>query len=55
MTLDVSQDQLSQELETLASFSDAPAPAVTRVVFSQVDRHARVWLKDLCAQAGLTR
>ena len=43
-----------QELEALASFSDAPAPAVTRVVFSEVDRKARAWLKRLCAGAGLT-
>jgi ureidoglycolate amidohydrolase len=43
-----------QELEALASFSDAPAPAVTRVVFSEVDRQARAWLKHLCAEAGLT-
>jgi N-carbamoyl-L-amino-acid hydrolase len=54
MTLDVRQDQLMQELETLAAFSDAPAPAVTRVVFSEVDRQARAWLKHLCAGAGLT-
>ena len=43
-----------QELETLAAFSDAPAPAVTRVVFSDVDRQARAWLKRLCGEAGLT-
>src|SRR5271170_941606 len=54
MTLDVRQDQLMQELEALASFSDAPAPAVTRVVFSEVDLQARAWLKHLCAAAGLT-
>jgi N-carbamoyl-L-amino-acid hydrolase len=54
MTFDVRQDQLMQELEALATFSDAPAPAVTRVVFSEVDRQARAWLKDLCAGAGLT-
>ena len=43
-----------QELEELATFSDAPAPAVTRVVFSEVDRQARAWLKRLCAEVGLT-
>jgi ureidoglycolate amidohydrolase len=53
MTLEVRQDQLMQELEALASFSDAPAPAVTRVVFSEVDLQARAWLKHLCAEAGL--
>ncbi|MGO9257458.1 MAG: M20 family metallo-hydrolase [Bryobacteraceae bacterium] len=54
MTLDVRQDQLIHELETLASFSDAPAPAVTRIVFSEADRQARAWLKQLCAEAGLS-
>ena len=36
MTLAVNTAQLLNELETLAAFSDAPAPAVTRVVFSEV-------------------
>jgi N-carbamoyl-L-amino-acid hydrolase len=46
-------DRLSRELETLAAFSDAPAPAVTRVVYSEIDKHARAWLRDLCVEAGL--
>ena len=54
MTLEVRKDQLMQELEALARFSDTPAPAVTRVVFSEVDLQARAWLKGLCAEAGLT-
>jgi N-carbamoyl-L-amino-acid hydrolase len=53
MILDILEDQLMQELETLASFSDAPAPAVTRVVFSAADLQARAWLKRLCTAAGL--
>ncbi len=53
MTLDVRKSQIVQELETLATFSDAPAPAVTRIVFSETDRQARAWLKNLCAEAGL--
>ena len=44
---------LTQELDTLATFSDTPAPAVTRVVFSESDRKARAWFKGLCADAGL--
>ena len=44
---------MSRELETLASFSDAPAPAVTRIVFSDQDQQARAWLKQLCVDAGL--
>src|SRR5215813_13535068 len=51
--LAINTAQLSEELETLAGFSDAPAPAVTRVVFSESDRKARSYVKDLCARAGL--
>src|SRR5205809_6771098 len=45
--------QLLAELESLAAFSDSPAPAVTRIVFSETDRRARRYVKDLCATAGL--
>jgi ureidoglycolate amidohydrolase len=54
MKLDVRKGQIVQELETLATFSDAPAPAVTRVVFSETDRRARAWLNERCAEAGLS-
>src|SRR5260370_15047108 len=45
--------QLSGELEALAGFSDAPAPAVTRVVYSEQDLRARAFVKGRCAEAGL--
>jgi N-carbamoyl-L-amino-acid hydrolase len=51
MKIDI--DRLSGELETLAGFSDAPAPAVTRVVYSETDRRARAWLRERCEEAGL--
>ncbi|HUQ93709.1 MAG TPA: M20 family metallo-hydrolase [Bryobacteraceae bacterium] len=51
MTID--QDRLTSELETLSAFSDAPAPAVTRIVFTDADRRARAYIKDLCGSAGL--
>ena len=51
--LQVETGQLVSELETLASFSDAPAPAVTRVVFSEQDLRARAWLRQRYAAAGL--
>ncbi len=53
MSLQIQAARLSAELETLAAFSDVPAPAVTRVVFSPVDLAARAWLKQQCAAAGL--
>jgi N-carbamoyl-L-amino-acid hydrolase len=54
MNLAIDQSRLSQELEELAAFTDAPAPAVTRVVFTERDRQARAYVEGLCVQAGLT-
>jgi ureidoglycolate amidohydrolase len=42
------------ELDALAAISDAPAPAVTRVVFTDADMRARAFIKAKCAEAGLT-
>ena len=42
-----------RELEALAQFSDAPPPAVTRVVYSEQDFRAREFFKDLCREARL--
>lgn len=53
MRIEIDSRRLELELEQLASFSDAPAPAVTRIVFSEVDIHARAWLKERCLAAGL--
>ena len=46
-------DRLSRELATLATFSDAPEPAVTRVVYSETWQQARAWVVGLCADSGL--
>jgi ureidoglycolate amidohydrolase len=53
MKLEIQQHRITAELDALATFSDAPAPAVTRIVFSPVDLLARTWLKERCAAAGL--
>jgi ureidoglycolate amidohydrolase len=53
MELRIDTGRMAMELDHLASFSDAVAPAVTRIVFSEVDLQARAWLKDLCVAAGL--
>jgi hydantoinase/carbamoylase family amidase len=53
MPLSIDQNLLLSELETLASFSEVPPPAVTRIVFSEQDRRARRYVKELCATAGL--
>ncbi|MBI5811397.1 MAG: M20 family metallo-hydrolase [Meiothermus silvanus] len=41
------------EIERLATFSDAPAPAVTRVLYTPTDLAARAYLKSLFAEADL--
>jgi N-carbamoyl-L-amino-acid hydrolase len=53
MKISVRAETLADELKTLAQFSDAPPPAVTRIVFSEQDIRARVWLTELCGNAGL--
>ena len=46
-------DNLIEELQTLATISEAEPPVVTRVVFSEADLRARAYVKGLCASAGL--
>ncbi|MBV8115596.1 MAG: M20 family metallo-hydrolase, partial [Silvibacterium sp.] len=53
MKIDIDQQRLNGEIDALAAFSDAEAPAVTRVVFSEQDLRARAWLKERFAEAGL--
>jgi N-carbamoyl-L-amino-acid hydrolase len=50
----INQQRLNQELENLGAISEAPAPVVTRVVFTEADRRARWFVKSLCREAGLT-
>ena len=54
MNLEVDHQRLNSEIETLAKFSDAEPPAVTRVVFTPTDLKARSWMKARCQEAGLT-
>jgi len=54
MSLTVDGDRLLSDIDALASFSDAEAPAVTRIVFTPTDLKARTWLKARCEEAGLT-
>ena len=51
MTIQI--DRLSSEIDELATFSEHPAPAVTRVLFSPEDLRARRWLDEKCRAAGL--
>jgi ureidoglycolate amidohydrolase len=53
MNIVIDRDRLLSEIDTLASFSDAEAPAVTRIVFTPADLKARSWMKARCEEAGL--
>lgn len=53
MKISIDRERVLKELDELASFSDVPAPAVTRIVFTDADVRARAWLNRLCAEAGL--
>lgn len=52
--LTIDRDRLLDELTQLARFSDAPAPAVTRILWSKTDQEARKYVAELCRQAGLS-
>ena len=54
MSITIDRNRLLSEIDALASFSDAEAPAVTRIVFTPTDLKARAWLKERCEEAGLT-
>ena len=54
MKLEIDRHRLLAEIEALAVFSDAEAPAVTRIVFTPTDLKARAWMKARCEEAGLT-
>src|ERR1700688_3657486 len=54
MQITVDLSRLLNELEKLAFFSDATAPAVTRVVFSAQDLASRAYLRELFSEAALT-
>src|SRR6266567_393184 len=53
MRIDIDQALLSRDLQALSAISDAPAPAVTRIVFTTTDLRGRDFVKHLCIQAGL--
>src|SRR6266851_2328856 len=53
MNLAIDRERLTRELETLGRISAEPAPAVTRVVFTEADLRGREFVKRLCREAGL--
>ncbi len=51
MPIDIAR--LSAEIDHLAQFSDVPAPAVTRVLWTPTDLKGRAYLRQLYDEAGL--
>lgn len=54
IALSVNGDRVCGNLKKLAEFSDAPAPAVTRVLFTPTDMQGRAFVKELMEQNGLS-
>jgi len=54
MKLEIDQQRLQAEIDTLATISDAEPPVVTRIVFTPADLKAREWLMSRCEEAGLS-
>ena len=52
-SLAIQADRVQAEIDELAAISEAPAPAVTRVLFSPQDLEARAWLERKCRELGL--
>jgi N-carbamoyl-L-amino-acid hydrolase len=46
--------RLQTQIDALASISEAPAPVVTRVLFSDADLKARAFVKSICRELGLS-
>ena len=53
MKLEIHQERLAAELDTLGAISQEAPPVVTRVVFTEADVEARRYVKNLCTEAGL--
>ncbi len=49
----VDGERLQRQIDELAAISAAPAPVVTRVLFSEADLRARAYVKNLCQEVGL--
>src|SRR6266436_5181943 len=45
--------KLQREIDALALITEATPPVVTRVLFSESDLRGRVFVKNLCREAGL--
>ncbi|KAJ0964955.1 hypothetical protein J5N97_026093 [Dioscorea zingiberensis] len=50
----VDKESLQNQIDELSTFSDTPAPSVTRILYTENDVLARRYIKGLMGQAGLS-
>jgi ureidoglycolate amidohydrolase len=53
MKLEIHQERLALELDSLGTYSQEAPPVVTRVVFTEADVRGREYVKSLCLETGL--
>jgi ureidoglycolate amidohydrolase len=53
MKLEIHQERLALELDSLGMYSQEAPPVVTRVVFTEADVRGREYVKSLCRETGL--
>ncbi|CAI0465571.1 unnamed protein product [Linum tenue] len=53
-SLSVDGDSLQRQIDELSTFSDTPAPSVTRILYSEKDVLARRYIKNLMGLSGLS-
>ncbi|GFP94123.1 ureidoglycolate hydrolase [Phtheirospermum japonicum] len=53
-SLSVDTQSLQEQIDELSTFSDAPAPSVTRVLYSEKDVQARRYIKNIMGLSGLS-
>ncbi|MCU0465308.1 MAG: M20 family metallo-hydrolase [Anaerolineae bacterium] len=54
LSLTIDAARLQAEIDTLATYSDAPAPAVTRILFTPTELEARDYVRGLMREAALS-
>ncbi|XP_058105505.1 ureidoglycolate hydrolase [Magnolia sinica] len=54
LSLSVDKENLQRQIDELSTFSDTPAPSVTRIIYSEKDVLARRYIKNLLGLSGLS-
>src|SRR5476651_2396021 len=54
LTISIDSAGLERRIDELARISEAPAPVVTRVLFSEADMRGRAYVRKAALDAGLT-